>query len=88
MFDPLVIFILIIILTFLAAPIASIFYFIICLVNFRVSKVSEKRKPEKWDPEVHKTRFVRLIVSVLIMAVVILSEAIIIAFLSSPLVSM
>ncbi len=78
----------IIALIFYAAPIASIFYFIICLVNFRASKVSEIRKPEKWDPKVHNTKLVRLIISVVIMAVVIISEASIIIYLSSAVAFM
>lgn len=69
---------------FYAAPIASIIFFIISLINYLASKKAVKLSAKDSDPEAHRKNLSRLILSVIIAAVVIIGESsIFIAFASA-----
>ncbi|MBE6587026.1 MAG: hypothetical protein E7647_01265 [Ruminococcaceae bacterium] len=69
---------------FYAAPIASIIFFIISLINYRASKKALELSANDFDRETHKKKLSRLILSVIIAAVVIIGESsVIITFLSA-----
>lgn len=78
----------IILLAFYAAPIASIIFFIISLINYRASKKALELYANDSDPETHRKKLSRLIFSVILAAVVIVGEASIIIILSSAIAYM